>query len=1010
MIYVLVEILNYRQLQKISEDAIEALESGFKEMIGSKRCKSVTEEEGSFLFSLGSEQLTDARSAIDSIFHINGIIDHAGSRLYGYNVFVSILEEGSAETIVKKINESFFSLESDCGIWTTKAEVPFFTSEADFRQVEGFYRLVKSKEKSKTDEVEYRTEWKRQSVINAIIEGIAPQINNEQEPRLLFITGPKGSGKTEGMVSVLEKLIGKKYSRFVPLLYTRFKKKSFHHPFLNSINTALLQDLPKYLTPWQKEVWKDHGWLLSYLKSESGEEKCTDHLFEDFMIEYALYMAGYLDMAKKNLFPGIFVCDDIEKYHTLTLSSLYKLIKDYQKYPNFFPILVSSRPDLPDELNKFAYSRIEIGMMEQGEIKQFSRSLYPGLELPKKIIKQVYDATNSQIPLVYQMFALFEKTGRIKKTNKHYSFILPKEGDIDLPKPHDLVLWYFAKGMAQNDRDILYLASLSAGLFTSGEFKAFLASADFNTRDIEDGMERLATAGLIVVKEYIISAYPSLKEKFEEIMGQRSAYLKESFMAYATNLYASGGKINYVLLFSCFWANGRYETAFGLLTLLIKRKIDERALSGVKPFLSVKGVRLPEGTDSALKAVLRLIQFSGRLRYLYIIEAFERAEKLVERIKKSEKLITASEIRGNMFLTLGKYYLAREETQSSITYVKNALLDFEEFGESASKAEAYFILTSAMLKEGKLDNAVDYLNLSIRLVPEQKHPYEQIQIYALSGITAFMQGNLTKAMFEAERARSIARASGRRSWELFLTFLVSRINFEYGLYAEAISSLQDCLGLITIYSMKIAQPVVYAWLARNFMYAGDSKTGFRLIHELNQTDEVLLFLAEAYCMASEKERALEVIRMINGTNSHGKPHSHETIAWENGYASIEGKCSKVGDKGSVFSMLIRAYKGYLGCINGMTKDGIGELYNITRVEKPSSADPYTHFYYYLYSLTLQEIKDHEGYDSLTILNKALKQLQERASRIENPYDRTRYLNNNYWNSQILDAAKKKNLL
>jgi tetratricopeptide (TPR) repeat protein len=706
----------------------------------------------------------------------------------------------------------------------------------------------------------------------------------------------------------------------------------------------------------------------------------------------------------------LFVCDDIEKYHTLTLSSLYKLIKDHQKFPNFFPILVSSQPELPDELNKFSYSRIDIGMIEHPEIKQYSKNLYPGIDLSKRVLKQISDTTKGQIPLIYQLFSYLEQTGKIKKANKHFTFIHPKDGDLALPKPGDLVPWYFLKGLNQNERDILFMISLSSGLFTTGEFNTFLISAGFAATDVAESIDRLTKAGLAIVKEYVTSAYPSLKNKFEELMGQRGAYLKDTFVAYTANLYKSGGILNYVLLFTSFFNNGKYEIAFELLASLIKRKIDERNLSGVKAFLSMKNIKLPPNTESSYKVLLRLIQFTGKLRYLFIVEAFDKAEKLVTRIKKSERLIQASEIRGNMFLTLGKYYLAKEDTQGSIGYVKNALLDFEEHGDGSRKAEAYFILTSAMLKDGKLENAVDYLNLAIRLVPDNLHPYEQIQIYALSGITAFMQGNLTKAMFEAERARAICRSTGRRSWELFLTFFVSRIYFEYGLYPDAISALQDCLALITIYSMKTAQPVIYAWLGRNFIYSGDSKTGLKLINELTQNDEVLLFLAEAYYLVSEKEKALEVIKKCNGLKNVSEPHPNETIAWENGYSSIEGKCAKLSDKSGVFSMLKRAYRSYILCLNGMTKEGIGELYNITRVEKSSSADPYTHFYYYLYSLTLQEIKDHEGYDSLTLLNKALKQLQERASKIENPYDRTHYLNNNYWNSRILDAAKKKNLL
>jgi hypothetical protein len=47
---------------------------------------------------------------------------------------------------------------------------------------------------------------------------------------------------------------------------------------------------------------------------------------------------------------------------------------------------------------------------------------------------------------------------------------------------------------------------------------------------------------------------------------------------------------------------------------------------------------------------------------------------------------------------------------------------------------------------------------------------------------------------------------------------------------------------------------------------------------------------------------------------------------------------------------------------------------------------------------------------LTILNKALKHLQERSTVIDEPRDRIHYIGQNYWNKLILEAAKLNKLV
>ncbi len=49
-------------------------------------------------------------------------------------------------------------------------------------------------------------------------------------------------------------------------------------------------------------------------------------------------------------------------------------------------------------------------------------------------------------------------------------------------------------------------------------------------------------------------------------------------------------------------------------------------------------------------------------------------------------------------------------------------------------------------------------------------------------------------------------------------------------------------------------------------------------------------------------------------------------------------------------------------------------------------------------------------DKETVLGKALKSLQERASRIDAPSERSSFLSQNRWNRRIMDEARERKLV
>jgi hypothetical protein len=49
-------------------------------------------------------------------------------------------------------------------------------------------------------------------------------------------------------------------------------------------------------------------------------------------------------------------------------------------------------------------------------------------------------------------------------------------------------------------------------------------------------------------------------------------------------------------------------------------------------------------------------------------------------------------------------------------------------------------------------------------------------------------------------------------------------------------------------------------------------------------------------------------------------------------------------------------------------------------------------------------------DKVTVLGKSLKSLQERASRIDAPAERSSFLWRNWWNRKIMEEARERKLV
>jgi hypothetical protein len=201
-------------------------------------------------------------------------------------------------------------------------------------------------------------------------------------------------------------------------------------------------------------------------------------------------------------------------------------------------------------------------------------------------------------------------------------------------------------------------------------------------------------------------------------------------------------------------------------------------------------------------------------------------------------------------------------------------------------------------------------------------------------------------------------------------------------------------------------------MARSFAYGGKLETAEGILGELEDHWEKSYFLSECSFFSRNYGKALEhcdrAITLEQGSVQDVFPG--ERVRWVDGFRDVEGRCFELLRENALVRRILQSFQAYLWGMEGSSERGIEQLQMITRGGRIPPSDPYQSLYTYFYACTLPEVRKTELDDSLTVLSKSLKLLQQRASRIDDSSERWRYLSNNYWNSLLFAVAKKKKMI
>jgi tetratricopeptide (TPR) repeat protein len=1021
MVYCYAELRNYRQLLRLRASSLPVIESGLISSFGSRKSVLVPLGQGAWIAEMGPEDDLDASSVAASLLRTLDFLEARRTELFGFAILVAGAAEKQPGPAAERLRGLLLDVEQEEGLWCTPECAGLLSEHLAFDRSAPLYRLTGP---NQTPEIELAPAeepraWIREALIARALDVIGDRLNTGESRDVLHLHGPSGSGKSALLREVSRRLLGT--SREVTVLrpHTLFKRRSPLHPFLNSLSPALLSAVPRHLLGVERVAWAETAPLLAWLLGtvpDAGAKLNPDHVLEDFMIGYRLCLTAWVRLASEKRLPALFLCDGVDGYHPEARRMAARLIEDFLAFADFVPVISSSEEAVPEELSGIHVKPLFIHPLGKREIRSLCEHFYPGLALPESLLRRLRRRSGGLYVSVVSYLQYLHRAGFIRFAAERHEWLPVAADDSSLPANPLSVSWYLIRTLHEEAFLLLYAVSLAGGLLDRRGLMSFLADAGFEQKVTEKTLSALAMAGLLADEDSLIPRFPALRRKLEAELSAEGTRLRDRLLSHVCTLWDAGNYPHAVLLFTFLARNERTDLALRVLPQIIQRKLDEGDVAGARAFCDPTRLEFSAEPTPSQRAEITALMANGRLRAALLESGHEEAAAARADVVAVTRSGCPQDLLGEAWIELAKHSLSRGDTAVSLEETKRSLLIFQDQGAGrSSRAEAgerasYLWLGVTMLADGKLSEAIEYLGLSERLGREASDPGAALLACSHLAVVLFINGRYTQCLAAVERGVADARSACRRESELFLLFLKARAKFLLGAYEECCITLETCLCLATLYSVSRAMPVLRAWLGRGALYRGDLEHGMRMLSATEPSREALYFLAEGHFFSDAPEEALHRLDQALAMEAGFHFPSPEKPSWSDGFLSVEGRCFRLSRGDAFVRRSLSALRAYLLGLRGEEAEAIRELHKLTRSERSVEEDPNGYWYDYLYSMVLPEAGREEVDDKETVLSKAVKSLQERASRVDAPSERSSYLTRNRWNRRIMEEARERKLV
>lgn len=950
MIYILIEINGFKQINKIDNNFAVKITDYIKSTFLRDKCRFIEQKNNIFVYSCSPGE-NDLISLFHNSINLFTYLQSNKNDLMGYNILIDQASEDYSEELLRTLLYRLFSLKKDEAFYLSTRVLSFFDSYADFEQEEDFYKLVSYHDNKINNKLENEDDiisiLSHSKEMDYYLEFLSPLINNERKG-LIFYYGENIAGISILSFCITRLLQGKETD--VPWIYIKpYKSKiSKVMPLISCMDSIFIDSVPSYLNEPELSIWKQKINFVKNINSIIYDE--------DAIILFRIYLKAYsARMAELFLPPIVFILDS-HNFNELTSKYIAVIIEDLYEELDLITVMFSDDEDMPAAFYGFRGKKVKsedwspVSYYHSKMLQKMDKGLFNGTEATQKVINNL-GHNSKHFLLIYTLF--YDLCGK------------------------DEIISFLSLDQSDNYKnENLYNELVLSGLIypDKNAFPVFInlkniLSYKFNSED-EILIDTIVNS---VVSRSIITDI-TVFEKIADIYRQLMNYSKEAMFLLDV--------INQLII------TGKTKTAgyfFERVSVILR-------------------------LDPVGKNKIELLQNIYFLKSAIFDNKDEFASDLYLRLTNIE--IDDSVLNAERKIICSEYLFAMYKYKKSLDIAKSALIDIQDSEDLRLKTLVNLNLARILMGMKRIDESKDYFKIAKETLNRNRDLYNLLEINTHEAVVYFIYGNFSESLRLVSDSLSICEDTGRRDWELFLLFLNGRILFELGNYSDAVVKFSEGLRQCDIYMDNIKKNIFNIWLGRTYIYLKDIRYGLKILSDFHDIPEALYYSAEGLYFKKEFNNSYKKIDLALTLERDRNRFfcSSNIISWESGYDFIEDRSLVVEGGYGVLFQLIRAFRAFIMSKTGNVDEGRLELARITREDLLSEIDLNNGFYYYLHSLTLPEYTGAEAVDRLTLLSKALRHVQKTASNIDNPKHRQMYLSQNYWNSGLMEEGRDHKLI
>ncbi|HUX13826.1 MAG TPA: hypothetical protein VMW87_12420, partial [Spirochaetia bacterium] len=257
MFYLLIQIHNIRQLQKIKQPYMTSVERSILNLLESRGARHLPADGGDALFLFASGQTTESKNLVDAVFSAYRYLVSRRDDLMGFLLLLDVGTGEDDESVLRRMRTQLRSVDIDEALLVGENAAPGLESLLRMHWSSGHWIVDERNEREPTKLGEAAEFCRHPQIYQQVTDTIGTYWDEDWEPGVLLLHGPRMSGKRQNLSYALEQLGGEaEISGFVELI-PGIRRNSVITPLVNSLRGCELGEVPVHLSARERSSWTE---------------------------------------------------------------------------------------------------------------------------------------------------------------------------------------------------------------------------------------------------------------------------------------------------------------------------------------------------------------------------------------------------------------------------------------------------------------------------------------------------------------------------------------------------------------------------------------------------------------------------------------------------------------------------------------------------------------------------------------------------------------------------------